>query len=555
MKTYSKTTRGIIAIVLTICFAVGAFLPAKPAHAILGMGDTVSDFTTEIETSLSAVYNALSSAYEDIASYAEDEIWIKDYILDPLAWAAAKSLLQNITNATVSWINSGFNGSPAYITNPTAFFENVGDQAAGAFLSSGGPLSSLCSPISLNVRLAIALNLAGGRANSSGGSNGSNSPYACTLSTVINNVQGATINGFEAGDFSQGGWPAFASLAEPQNNFYGAYLEAQAEIDVNIGNRKTEQNNQLNRGSGFLSFTTCTDDPTITDEDATYDPSIQYDSATNVYQHCNISTPGSTIKSSLDKALGTSQDSLVQASMLDEVIGALASQLVNKVLGPGGLAGVSQSQNGQPAYLSQVEAESNASNAATIANLGATLKNQISTYEPYAIKQQGDYAASVDSANGAIDTFNNYLAVCQHASTTALTLQAISILNGYIATTTNLLNTSLQAGYDSTTNYINNLNSLNYGITNASSTSDINTLTQEADSIQPPLNDMPVSESSVRNNTTDPANSSISSLVTEADSVVAGYCRGTPNDVTVSGTALQNYTRGTNTGSNIIPSF
>ena len=72
---------------------------------------------------------------------------------------------------------------------------------------------------------------------------------------------------------------------------------------------------------------------------------------------CTTVTPGSVISSSLNKALGSGQDSLVQASMLDEIIGALAGKLVNQVLSSSGLSGVSQPQNGQPSYLSQIQGE------------------------------------------------------------------------------------------------------------------------------------------------------------------------------------------------------
>jgi hypothetical protein len=420
--------------------------------------------------------------YNEISSYAEDSIWIKDYILDPLAWAEAKGLLQNITDSTVAWINSGFQGSPAYVTNPTQFFENIGDQAATSFLSQNGPLSSLCSPISLNVRLALAFNQAGVSGNSSGGTNGTtggnNSPYACTLSNVINNVQGATINGFEAGDFSQGGWAAFASLAEPQNSFYGAYLEAQSDLSTNIANETKEANNELNRGQGFLSYTTCTDDPTITDEDATYDPSIQYDATTNMYQHCQISTPGSTIKSSLDKALGSSQDSLVQASMLDEIIGALASKLVNQVLGSGGLSGVSQPQNGQPSYLSQIEAEAASSSAAT-GTLGGNLSTNLSQYITNATNIQSYASSSIALAENAQVVLLNASSSCRSDGDTAVVSEIGAIITG---TTTPLI-AQFQSDYANITNGMNNLTSLNEQIMAATSTAEIGALTQQYDNL------------------------------------------------------------------------
>ena len=462
MKTNFKLSQKIIALVLTIIIAFAAYLPAKPAYAI--------DPITELFTGLTSVYTLISKTYDQITSYSQDSLWIKAYILDPLAWAAAKALLQNITDETVNWINSGFNGSPAYITNPTHFLENIGDQATGALIGESGLLTSLCSPISLNVRLAIALGQAGPSATGN--------PYTCTLSTIVDNVQGATINGFTAGDFSQGGWPAFASLAEPQNSFYGAYLEAESSLSTSIANRTQQKNNELLQGGGFLTFQTCTDDLSLTDEDAFYDPTVQLDQAAfdkagyNIYETCQNSTPGSTIKSSLDKALGTSQDSLVQASMIDEVIGALAGQLVNKVLGSGGLAGVSQPMNGQPSYLSQIEGEVASSSVAS--SLNSSIPAQISQHITSAQNIQSYASSSITTAGKALASLLSASSTCQSDGDTAV----VSQIGTAIASTTAWV-TQLQDNYANITEVLNNLISFNAQMQAATSTAEVNSLTQQ----------------------------------------------------------------------------
>ena len=486
MKTNLKLSQKITALILTILVAFASYLPAKPAHA-----DT--DFANLVVNTISSIYTTISSAYNEITSYSQDSLWIKEYILDPLAWAAAKGLLQNITDETVNWINHGFNGSPAYITNPTKFFENIGDQATGAFIAQNGPLSSLCSPISLNVRLAIALNQAGSRG---GSGNGNGNAYSCTLSTIINNVQNASISagvtvngmsiaGFEAGDFSQGGWPAFAALAEPQNSFYGAYLQAQSDLSTNIANRTQQKNNELAQGQGFQTYQTCTKDPSITDEEAFYDPTIQLDEAAtaanpdgeNVYDRCENSTPGSTIKSSLDKALGSSQDSLVQASMLDEVIGALAGKLVNQVLGSGGLAGVSRPMNGQPSYLSQIEGEV-ASSSAAAGGLGSNLSNNLSQYITNATNIQSNASSSIALAGNGLTALYNASSTCQSDGDTAV----VSQIGIAIASTTAWI-TQLQSDYNNVTSNLNSLVSLNNQLKTATSTAKIGALTQQYNSL------------------------------------------------------------------------
>src|ERR1035437_507645 len=496
MKNNLKISKKII-IALTIFLFVNLYIiSARPAHAQV----VTSDPSVETSSWLSEAAAVVSEAYNAITSYAADNMWIKEYVLDPIACVVAKDLIQNITSETVSWINNGANGKQAYIQNPTAFFNGIADQATSAFLADDGPLSSLCSPISLNVRLAIALNQSGSRGGGGNGSNGgSNSPYSCTLSTVINNVQGATINGFMAGDFSQGGWPAFAALAEPQNSFYGAYLEAQSNLDTNIANRKEQANNDLNRGQGFLPYTTCTDDSSLTSEDAAGDPTIQShtDAEGNVtYQHCQTSTPGSTIKASLDKQLGASTDSLVAADEISEIIGALASELINNVLGAGGsggLAGASQPSNGAPSYLGQIQNEMNNQNNTSVAS---SLASQVNQSIPYAQQILNSYQTGLDTI-GATDLLNNLsngMQSCQSAGITANVDQLASLIDTASSTVA-----QLQSGYDETTGYLNTLNSFIDLTSSGGSASDLNSLTQQITNLQPSLTQLPEIASQVKN--------------------------------------------------------
>ena len=206
-----------------------------------------------------ATFDALteSSTWGDFATNISNTVTtnlmeIKEYVLDGLAWALAKALVQSMVASTVNWINSGFQGSPSFLTNPEGYFANVGDQVTGNFISNTGILSGLCSPFSADLRLALAL----------GQVNGNNGHYTCTLSSVINNVKNSTVNGmsiggFMNGDFSQGGWPAFISLSEPQNNESGAYLQAHSDLLQQIGSKQSSVNQQLTQGSGFLSFQSC----------------------------------------------------------------------------------------------------------------------------------------------------------------------------------------------------------------------------------------------------------------------------------------------------------
>jgi hypothetical protein len=116
----------------------------------------------------------------------------------------------------------------------------------GVLFSVAGSRSS---PFSIDIRIALAFKYR------------PNIPqrYACTITTIIKNyknaVEGATLNGFTAGDFKQGGWPAFVSMTtEPQNNVYGAYLSAESELSWRVASAKAEQKDEISAGKGFLSW-------------------------------------------------------------------------------------------------------------------------------------------------------------------------------------------------------------------------------------------------------------------------------------------------------------
>ncbi len=260
-----KIVLGIACTVLV--FSTAGFIVPQKAHA----QELVEDIHNGIVNTLSSIENAITSV-------ATTDQFLENSVLNKIATAIAKQLLMQITNSVISWINSGFNGNPSFIQNPTAFFENIGDQATGQFISQSGALSSLCSPFSLQVRLAIAQQQQRNDGYGSGGGGGENQ-YSCTLSTIIQNGKNAinsagvsitpSVQGFTGGDFSQGGWGAFSALVtNPDNTPNGAYLDAEDQLQQQINNQVAQKQSELSQGGGFLSWESCTPSPS---DDSTSD--------------------------------------------------------------------------------------------------------------------------------------------------------------------------------------------------------------------------------------------------------------------------------------------
>jgi hypothetical protein len=361
----NKTKRLIAQLFLsiTIVSLVAGIVTPRRAHAQWATFDVI----TEVSTAASWVVDE----YQKIKA---EYLSLKETVLDPLAWGLAKMLLQSITADVVNWINSGFQGSPAFISNPTGFFLDVADQATGAFIANSGPLSSLCTPFNLDIRLNLALQT----------TQPVRKRYACTLSTIISAAQqshigvsgtvtnngqviagggvsvggGNSINGFMNGDFSQGGWPAFIAMTtQPQNNYMGAYLTAQSDLQSQISSQQATIKADVQAGGGFMSYHKCDVLGTV-DRNATIDaedsiPGIDNPNTTTkinpdgsiTYQICHNETPGSTISAALNKQLGSGSDSLVAADEFDEVLSAAFNQLMTHVL-TGGLYSSSQPSSG-----------------------------------------------------------------------------------------------------------------------------------------------------------------------------------------------------------------
>ncbi|MEX2013420.1 MAG: hypothetical protein WD897_00695, partial [Parcubacteria group bacterium] len=235
---------------------------------------------------------------------------------DLVAITIAKVALEEILNATTDWINSGFEGNPAYATNPRQFFTNIADNIAGEFIA-GSDLAFLCSPFQVQIRLALQRYHTQRR------------QFQCSLTKVVGNIEAFY------DDFSQGGWDGWFSMTQNDaNNPYGAYLEAKIELDSRVANALGIQREQLSWNSGFLSWSECVAEDSETGECRERGPT---------------KTPGVVIESQLEGVLGSGVRQLELADELDELVSALFGQLLKQVVF--GAQGLFSENSGPPPPL------------------------------------------------------------------------------------------------------------------------------------------------------------------------------------------------------------
>jgi hypothetical protein len=239
-------------------------------------------------------------------------------IADGIAMSLAQRLVDDMVRSTVEWANTGFEGNPAFATNPKQFFADIADGVAGEYIA-GTDLAYLCSPFQTQIRLALRNSYT--RANR----------FQCTLTQVVGNIDAFY------DDFNEGGWDGWFSMTQNSyNNPYGAYLDAQIELDSRIARELGLKNQQLDWADGFLSYEKCDEtDPSY------IAPRIV--AGVNIPESCRpsakrIVTPGTTIKSQIDNILPSGLNRLIQVQHVEQLIGAFANGLLNRfVFGPRGL--------------------------------------------------------------------------------------------------------------------------------------------------------------------------------------------------------------------------
>ena len=218
---------------------------------------------------------------------------------DSIAIAIAKVALEQILQATTDWVRRGFEGNPAYATDPAQFFTKIADNVAGEFIR-GSELGFLCSPFQTKIRLALQQYYTQRRR------------FQCSVTGILSNLD-AFYN-----DFSQGGWDGWFAMT--QNDFgnpYGSYLQGQIELDNRIAKAVGIQSQQLNWNSGFLSWPECVEEDFMTGECMKRGP---------------VQTPGKVIESQLESVLGSGLRQLELADEFDELVSALFAQLLKQIV-------------------------------------------------------------------------------------------------------------------------------------------------------------------------------------------------------------------------------
>lgn len=282
--------------------------------------------------------------------------------------AAAKFILRKLTESVVAWIDSGFEGNPAFITNTKQYLLDTADATVGDFLMNDPALEFLCDPFKIKIKLALGLQYR---------------PFEekieCSFTSALGNVENA-MESFTNGEYFD--WDDWLQITTvPQNNQMGALILAQGELDARIDANKDVATLEANFGDGFMSWKDCPDyDYVLGEED--YAARVEGDNnRINRYtavtgekrgdDGCVIKTPGGVIANKINWVDTSTLRELELANDINAILSALTNQVF--LLGKGaleenGLLGGSKPKestayNDYMAYLAEQESSLNESDS------------------------------------------------------------------------------------------------------------------------------------------------------------------------------------------------
>lgn len=395
---------------LVVAFAIIFSIAPKPVQA--------ADYDSPIQVARAIITSVSTAAIQSLSNALN----IKEFTLDGAAVAIGRIAIQSIVRSTVNWINTGFQGSPAFATDLRATIQDAADQATNSFFNELENNLEIESPFQNQVAQTVL------RAYYIGTSRDSffiRNPY--TLNQVSDDPAA-----FARGEIRQGGLRAWTeAILSPQNNYLGARQLLETELNRQVAAVAGQLHEEVANGGGFFSWRQC--DASVT----TLEGSGQTTTSVNgigvdltPHQTClssHIETPGSVLAGQINHSLGLGTDELVQADEINELVNALMGQLMQQVVGATGLAGLSRGSTatGGRDYFTQPDTQSTTQASSGIALAGTSagvVSEKLNALQSYYANWQAINAAA-QAAKGALQS-----STCTPNSATIISTQVDPIL-------------------------------------------------------------------------------------------------------------------------------
>ncbi len=282
---------------------------------------------------------AALTSQQVVSTETDIENKVKEWGLDTVAYSIAGALTTKLTNSVVNWANGGFNGAPSFIQDFSTYFKNQDQQLMNTAL---GQLNSMSGNNPFVRDLSRQL-INSAQTGSTGGFD-----LTKGLQFDLNRVIGPNYKSFYTNP-ANGGWAGWNAISSGGNNPIGSLIYVSNQLNQKAGQNQQNATNEAISGGGFMNIKTCVKRGGPSTRTV---PDFQINQQTNQIEitgsheveipenerDCTAyetKTPGATIKSSLDKALGVPQERLTAADEFKEVLSASLTTLITGLTNAG----------------------------------------------------------------------------------------------------------------------------------------------------------------------------------------------------------------------------
>ena len=282
--------------------------------------DKIGVYDEEANRKIDELKVQLSLVQKNTAS-----IDINDTCLKSIGRLVIKMMLQKITLSTVAWINSGFDGKPAFIQDPGKFFNDI---AKNEILQFG---------LEINNPQLFPF----GRAWLQNQARTFNNKFADNARYSLNEMIQNTTPQYSAQsfqlDFSQGGWDAWSAMTQvPANNPLGFQLMASDELQRRLeGTQQSVAQNvrdALEQADGFLGDKRCADPQGLTREQ--HEKGViargKGDMTAPICLREEYVTPGKLIAEAATNTINYPTNNLLKAEDLNDAVAAILDALLSR---------------------------------------------------------------------------------------------------------------------------------------------------------------------------------------------------------------------------------
>jgi len=340
---------GVLGDISNTASGLGQEVPVKDSKARSRLKSTVSELGN-----IKEINNAINekNATENVIAHC----------LDVVFYHIARETLDKISDEALSWVQGGFtrfgdSGQTGFVQNIEDYKNKVRDQAFKQYVNDvvSGRVSEankICPEFAGDVLKKAGQSYWNERGSAIGDfspqdfidSKVSEAGGNCKLSDYLD---GSPQDFLSQGDFSSGGWEAYAvTIADQGSNPVSSYLTHQKNIKQNASAERSEAGQEVAQGDGFLPQKACPENYS-----ETKDGRCEKDGNENIVVDKQIITPGQTTGETTQRNLESDINELELADEKDEVIGQLAGLLIDQIFGGSDGTGLANADPGQTGFV------------------------------------------------------------------------------------------------------------------------------------------------------------------------------------------------------------